>query len=229
MSFPRNRVRAAGDEAEPEAEAELEGEADESASDEGAPPVRKQSCPHAGCILTERHKGLCQFGDDTVAGRDEAARSMRQKGLTERARKLEVLEQEEILRSIHRRRASRRAQEAAQPTKVIPGSRMAQWHPQLFVTEFEHALTPVLVFDTSRTPAGCCGQLILTSAQIAADVLRMIRTELNVQLDGRRVVCVPHASGPEMELLELTGIPRTTPNVEWLPQEGRVDLLVIDS
>jgi hypothetical protein len=216
-----------------------ESEEDDELSERARKEQRWEKCSHAGCELRERHAGLCQFGDDSLAGRARERSTRPKAGQIERPRtKLDMLEQEEILESIRRKRiakeASARARDPRMPSKVIPGSRMAQWHPQLFSEHFCLECATVVVFETARTPAGCRGQLVILASQIVADVLMMLRTELGIRLDGKRVLCVPHtpvgtlpAAGEA--LLDLTAVGRGQPVVNFMPADARVDLLVIDS
>ncbi|KAJ1619372.1 hypothetical protein T492DRAFT_1086151 [Pavlovales sp. CCMP2436] len=114
---------------------------------------------------------------------------------------------------------------------VIPGSRMAQWHPQLFAQTFSDQMATVLVFETARTPACCRGQLVLLGSHIVADVLHMLGAELAIDLVGKHVLCVPHAPAGSLgaALVELTARGLAEPVVRCLPNDTRVDLLVIDS
>lgn len=251
LSYHRGRTQQ---DASEEGEETEEGEGEDE-DEEGAPAAARQrrprdKCPHAGCKLLERHSGLCQFGDDSLAGRAKE-RSTRPKGdLMERSNRIDLLEQEEILETIRRQRnarhASMRAREARMPSKVIPGSRMAQWHPQLFAEQFCTELAPILVFEGALAPAACRGQLVILASHIVADVLRMLGSELAIDINGKQVLCVPHApagAAPAPPLavgahaaaastagpIDLATRPRGEPVVRWMPAETRIDLLVVDA
>ena len=240
LSYHRGRSRqgSAHDDDDDDDDEGGGGGADDDDDDEGAPPASRararDMCPHAGCKLLERHSGLCQFGDDSLAGRAHE-RSTRPKGsLMERTNRVDLLLQEEILEMIRRERsaqhASLRARQARMPSKVIPGSRMAQWHPHLFAHDFSDELCALPVFECEHAPGACRGQLVVLASHIVADVLRMLGSELGIDIDGKRVLCMPHThprGAPPDGLVDLAVRPRGEPVVHSFPADTRIDLLVV--
>lgn len=193
--------------------------------------AQTDACPHFGCILRERHRGLCMFQDtdEVLGGGNLPVRATRTKGMSTISRRQEVEEQTEILSLIRKqlqRRAGRRGDGEAIPAKVIPGTRMAQFHPSLNLREFGEGCV-IAVYEGVISADTCIGQVRIIASHIVADLATMLRAELGVDPFAAELWAVPRGdtgAGGASDLVDLLALPREVLVVEHLPSDTPVDL-----